>query len=102
MNISITFEESVKGGIKVRMVLFRSCNIKKEALAQIARDPDANQAPNQKHAKSVKDQARRISGRVPLSCRLLAWPVEEKDKKSIRLAQFVRDQANRKRKSRNN
>jgi hypothetical protein len=102
MNISITFEESVKGGIKVRLILFRSCNMKKKAPAQIAGDPDVSQTPNRKHAKPVKAQVCKIFDKVPLLCRLLACPVGEKDRKLIRLVQFVKDQDNRKRKLRNN
>jgi len=98
MNISITFEESVKGGIKVRIILFRYYNMKKRAHVQLVKEVGVNQALNHKNVKAVKDQACKLSGRGCLSCKLLVQLVEEKDKKLKVFARLVQDLVSRERK----
>jgi hypothetical protein len=60
MNISITFEESVKGCTKVNLYLFRLFSTKRSIHVRIVKEVVANLEPNLKNAELVRVQECKI------------------------------------------
>ena len=91
MNVVLSFEESVKGTKKVKNHLFRSLSIRRNVCVQLAMEKDVNQELNHKNVEVAQEKEHKLSNKECLLCKLPVNHVEEKEPKSSKFAEIVKE-----------